>query len=158
MMNRKRYLGIFTAIVVVLVLFGCRRGAGDSQAHLRDSTAVTAGDTAQMLPPNLSLLSYEQREGRGLFLKYCSVCHGDQGKGDGFNAFNLDPKPRNLADDKYMHTLADDRIAQTIREGGRGVNRSSLMPSWGGRLTKNDILYLVAFVRTLPSDTAAASR
>src|SRR5689334_20124490 len=118
MINPKRFLGIFTAVVLVLVLVSCRRGAGDSQAHLRDSAAVTTGDTAQTLQPIVSLLSYEQREGRDLFLKYCSVCHGDQGKGDGFNAFNLDPKPRNLADDKYMHTLAYDRIAQTIREGG----------------------------------------
>jgi mono/diheme cytochrome c family protein len=98
---------------------------------------------------NVSHLSYEQRQGKNIFTKYCSVCHGMEGKGDGFNSFNLDPKPRDLTDGHYMNTLTDERLAQTIREGGRSVNRSSLMPSWGGRLTKDEILYVATYVRML---------
>jgi len=33
-------------------------------------------------------LTYEQQQGKILYTKYCSVCHGEQGKGDGFNAYN----------------------------------------------------------------------
>ncbi|MEE9170069.1 MAG: c-type cytochrome [bacterium] len=41
---------------------------------------------------------YAERKGKHLYAHYCAVCHGASGEGDGFNAFNLDPRPRNLAD------------------------------------------------------------
>jgi mono/diheme cytochrome c family protein len=71
-----------------------------------------------------------------------------EGKGDGFNSFSLDPKPRDLSNGQYMKVLTDERLVETVREGGRGVNRSPLMPTWGGRLTKDELMYVVAYVRT----------
>src|SRR6266498_3531699 len=41
--------------------------------------------------------SYELRLGKGLYSHYCQTCHGETGAGDGFNAFNLDPRPRDLS-------------------------------------------------------------
>ena len=93
-------------------------------------------------------LTYEQRQGKYFYSKYCLICHGAEGKGDGFNAFNLDTKPRNLTDGKYMTALSDARLIETVTQGGRGVNRSSLMPSWGGRLNKQEVEYIVAYIRT----------
>ncbi|MFQ5799736.1 MAG: c-type cytochrome [Bacteroidota bacterium] len=92
-------------------------------------------------------VSYEQRQGRYLYMKYCAVCHGEQGEGDGFNSFNLDPKPRDFTDADYMNALSDARLAETISQGGRGVSRSVLMPSWGGRLSKEEIEFLVSYLR-----------
>lgn len=80
-------------------------------------------------------------------MKYCAVCHGEEGKGDGFNAFNLDPKPRNFTDTIYMSALSDTRLLETIREGGRGVSKSPLMPSWAGRLNREEIEYVMLYVR-----------
>ena len=56
-----------------------------------------------------------------LHAKYCAVCHGKEGKGDGFNAFNLDPRRRDFSDSAYMAALSDDQIVQTITGGGRSV-------------------------------------
>jgi len=86
-------------------------------------------------------------------MRYCAVCHGEEGKGDGFNAFNLDPKPRDLTDSTYMKALSDLRLTETIVEGGRGVNKSPLMPSWGATLSKDEIQYLLHYVRTLGTAT-----
>ena len=96
-----------------------------------------------------SLLTYEERKGEALFAKYCAVCHGTEGKGDGFNAFNLDPRPRDLSDSAYMSALSDDQVLQTISGGGRSVNKSPLMPAYGRTLSHRETAFLIAFLRTL---------
>ena len=82
-------------------------------------------------------------------MKYCSVCHGDQGKGDGFNAYNLDPKPRDFTDPRAMAGIEDVTLLTTIADGGRGVNKSPLMPAWGGRMNKLEIGYVIQYVKAL---------
>lgn len=104
------------------------------------------------------VISYEQRQGRHLYLKYCSVCHGEEGNGDGFNAFNLNPKPRDFTDAAYMDALSDVRVAEAINEGGRGVNQSPLMPSWGGRMNKKEIAYVVEYIRSIVSSPRNSPR
>jgi mono/diheme cytochrome c family protein len=54
-----------------------------------------------------------------------------------------------------MKVLTDERLVETVREGGRGVNRSPLMPTWGGRLTKDELMYVVAYVRTFAVNNKA---
>jgi mono/diheme cytochrome c family protein len=93
--------------------------------------------------------TYEERQGAVLFGRYCAVCHGPEGKGDGFNAFNLDPRPRDLSDSTYMRALSDAQVLQTISGGGRSVNKSPLMPPYGWTLSRQEVLELGAFVRTL---------
>lgn len=115
--------------------------AGDS-VHAPDSAQTT---TLPAKPP----LSYEQGRGSFIYAKYCSVCHGQEGKGDGFNAFNLDPRPRDFSDTVYMNALSDDQILLTITGGGRSVNKSPLMPAYGWTLTRDQIRYVVAFLREL---------
>ena len=34
--------------------------------------------------------------GQEIYRHDCQTCHGEGGAGDGFNAFNLDPRPRDL--------------------------------------------------------------
>ncbi len=148
------YRMLTLALLAPLLVAGCGRVKEKPASLAANADSTQHVDSAAAAPA--PVLSYEAQQGRNIFMKYCAVCHGTEGKGDGFNAFNLDPKPRNLTDGAYMKTLTDDRLAQTIREGGRGVNRSSLMPSWGARLTKNEILDVAAFVRTFAVDSAAA--
>ena len=83
---------------------------------------------------------------RELYSRYCSVCHGQNGKGDGFNAFNLDPKPHSFSDSSFIARIDPDLIQETITKGGAGVGLSSLMPPWGRTLTKKDIELLAAHV------------
>ncbi len=109
--------------------------------------ADTAAQTASEQPA--ALLSYEERQGAVVFTKYCAVCHGQEGKGDGFNAFNLDPRPRDLSDSVAMRSLSDDQILRTITGGGRSVNKSPLMPAYGWTLNPQQIHYVAAYIRAL---------
>jgi len=35
--------------------------------------------------------------GEALYQKYCSICHGPEGRGDGHAAFFMSPKPRDFS-------------------------------------------------------------
>ncbi len=133
----------------VILLGGCRgastrvhHAGGQDSLKTSDSTVQPAAE-----PPPRSL-TFEQQQGKFFYTKYCAVCHGDDGKGDGFNAFNLDPKPRDFTDTKIMNGLSDDHLRETVRGGGAGVNKSSLMPAWGGTLNPRQIDYVVGYLRT----------
>ncbi|HEY5611179.1 MAG TPA: cytochrome c [Thermoanaerobaculia bacterium] len=100
--------------------------------------------------------SYTVREGRVLFTHYCAGCHGTEGEGDGFNAYSLDPKPRDLADPKLQNERTDEDLVGVIRLGGAAVGLSTGMPPWGRALSAREIRNVVAFIRTLR--TASAPR
>lgn len=138
------------AISIILTVQACSNKSGKT-GDAKDTVRVVRGPGQD---GNLHSLSYEQRQGKHLYTKYCAVCHGTEGKGDGFNAFNLDPKPRDFTDSRYMSALTDARLLETISQGGRGVNKSILMPSWGGRLTTAERTYVVAFIRLLSNQAA----
>ncbi len=124
-------------MVLLLALSGCARKGGTTATPAPVATSVS--------------LTFEQQQGKDLFGHYCAVCHGDQGAGDGFNSYNLDPKPHSLADSAYMAAFSDRNLEEVISRGGRGVNMSPEMPAYGGTLSTLEIAYVTAFVRWLPT-------
>lgn len=99
-------------------------------------------------------MPYTLRVGREMYLDYCSVCHGESGDGLGFNAYTLETKPRNFSDAEYMNELSDARLSETISEGGRGVNKSVLMPAWGNTFSQLEISFIVDYLRSFaPNNT-----
>ena len=92
---------------------------------------------------------YELATGRSVFHTYCAGCHGDTGAGDGFNAFNLDPHPRDLADPAFQKSKSNADLADAIRRGGAGVGLTSLMPPWGHTLDARHIDAVVLYIRSL---------
>ena len=139
----------FLTLLLPLLMAGCsaRKSAGPSVSadSVRTNDSALAAHAAV---PVEHVLSYEERQGSVLYVKYCAVCHGKEGKGDGFNAFNLDPRPRDFSDSLYMAALSDAQILQTIGGGGRSVNKSPLMPSYGWTIDNRQIRYVAAYIRT----------
>ncbi len=137
--------------VFLVLLAGCstknpvapKPGAASDSLRSPDSTSTVAVASPEVI------LTYEQRQGKFLYREYCMVCHGEEGKGDGFNAFNLDPRPRDFTDSTYMNALGDQQALATIMGGGRSVNKSPLMPPYGWTLKRDEIRYVVAYVKTL---------
>lgn len=141
------------SLILFILLAGC---SGQNSGHRKQGIAndslkvADSASTAAAAQPNI-VLTYEEREGKYLYERYCLVCHGQEGKGDGFNAFNLDPRPRDFSDSKYMNALGEKQMYETIRGGGRSVNKSPLMPSYGWTLKKEEIQYVTLYLRTFYS-------
>ncbi|MDE3057063.1 MAG: cytochrome c [Bacteroidota bacterium] len=139
----------FIALVLSFLFLQCSKHTNSAQKQPAKSDSTSAVDSSSQTPAApVHELTYEEREGQFLYTKYCNVCHGDAGKGDGFNAYNLNPKPQDFSDARYMNALSDEQIIQAITYGGSAINKSPLMPPWGGRLNKREIGYLAAYVQS----------
>lgn len=101
--------------------------------------------------------SYELRLGKAVFSHYCQTCHGETGAGDGFNAFNLDPRPKDLSDPALQKIKSDAELGDAIRRGGAGVGLSPLMPPYGHTLSTRQIEVVVLYLRSLRKDAAPAA-
>ncbi len=126
-------------------------GTSQAQADSESTPGSTAAIYASFGVP-IPELGYNAREGRGLYRHYCLNCHGDEGRGDGFNAFNLDPRPRSLADSTFQAQRSDADMIAAIRSGGSAVGLSTGMPPWGRTLNVLQIQDLVEYVRTLRTE------
>lgn len=87
--------------------------------------------------------------GADLYRMYCVQCHGTQGDGRGVNAKSMDVLPRSHIDPVEMSARQDADLTKVIREGGKSINKSVLMPSWGHNLSADQIEKLVRHLRTL---------
>ena len=92
-------------------------------------------------------MSYVESQGKRLFVHYCATCHGDEGRGDGQNASNLNPPPPDLTTSKTTRDVL--LLTKVITEGSAAVGRSPLSPPWGRSLTRQEIDYLVAYCESL---------
>jgi len=125
--------------IVLLVTAACRRAApappADPMLEAIRAEEKEAG------------LSYSEGQGRRVFARYCATCHGDEGKGDGQNASNLNPPPPDLT---ASPNLADAAyVRRVVSEGSAAAGRSPLSPPWGRTLSPQQIDYVVLYCRAL---------
>ncbi len=148
-MGLKNILMIFIGLIFIL---GCQKETQITKQsrEVQDTTAVVEQARPEETPQKvLASLTYSQRKGKLLYEHYCAVCHGETGKGDGFNSYNLNPRPRDLTEPGYLDSITDDWLMEIISQGGRGVKRSVLMPSYENTLTKKQIRDIIDYLRYL---------
>jgi mono/diheme cytochrome c family protein len=83
--------------------------------------------------------------GAALFAKYCTLCHGAGGAGDGRAASLQKVPPANLT----VSTRPRSYKIQIVRHGGAALGRSSSMPAWDDVLTDAEIAEVVDYVQLL---------
>lgn len=92
-------------------------------------------------------------DGRRLYVHYCSVCHGSEGRGDGFHADTLlarsGVRPSDLTDTAHFESKADQELYVTIALGGGHGGKSTFMPAWRVSLTPAERKSLVSYVRAI---------
>ena len=140
---------LLAAALILISGSGCgRRSVG---ARVSKNVAANVANNLQSpeAPSPAPSASYELRLGKMVFAYYCQTCHGETGAGDGFNAFNLDPKPKDLSDPAFQKSRLDEQLEDAVRRGGNGIGLSPLMPPYGRTLSDRQILEVVRYMRTL---------
>jgi len=85
--------------------------------------------------------------GRGIYMQNCAVCHGVNGRGNGPVSQSMIKKPANFTR-SYFSGYSDAMWFYRIKEGVAGTR----MPRWGKTLSEEQMAYIVAYLKTLPSD------
>jgi mono/diheme cytochrome c family protein len=138
---------VWGLLLALVIAGGCSRHK-DASAPA-PAAATPAAEVAVSTPPLEPALSYELRLGKQVFRHYCQTCHGETGAGDGFNAFNVEPHPRDLSDPAFQKVKSNADLTDTIRRGGVGVGLTAMMPPWGKTLTPDQIDQVVGYIRSL---------
>jgi cytochrome c553 len=142
--NSRQFLLINTALFFLCLMAGCQSTTNSENTININQVAET--DSLYQEDPWLKF-SYSERQGKILYDRYCAGCHGEQGTGDGFNAYSLNPPPKNLSISNLI-TSSDSSLAEIIKKGGLGVSRSVLMPAYSYTLTNDEISSLVDYIKT----------
>jgi len=82
------------------------------------------------------------KEGRSLYLKHCKVCHGPEGKGDGYTHFN--PPVADLTVSR-IQKKSDKELWESIHMGVP----NTAMGMWRFVLSDEAIANVLAYVRSL---------
>jgi mono/diheme cytochrome c family protein len=122
---------VLAGLAVAVTLFGI--------AHLRSDERPAAP------PPQIG------DRGRILYETHCAICHGLTGKGDGAGAAVIRQSIRDFSNPAAMREVEDRFLFEIIKKGSSQFGRSNAMPSWGMKLSDEEIRAVVAHIRTLVS-------
>jgi mono/diheme cytochrome c family protein len=130
-LRRTAYRGALTGGAVLMVAGGVLAFGVDQHTNAQDPrqgnpVAPTEDSVAR---------------GKELFQQNCVACHGVDGRGDGPDAAELNPKPTDFRLHMPLHT--DPQFYAFIHDGYAG----SAMPKFGSAFSEDDIWNLVNFLR-----------
>jgi mono/diheme cytochrome c family protein len=142
---------IVGTVLLNLLLTSCvQEASGLNPLALRTPTGSLDNPEFQETPENqknpFDGNQRQARQGEILYQASCASCHGDTGEGDGQASSSLDPPPGNLAD--RVNGLTDLYLYWRIADGGLMEPFNSLMPSWRGILSEEQIWQVITFLRT----------
>lgn len=140
--NAFALFALLTTTVLLLPLISISAKGSDDEARLYNKSQDSSKAVLAKAEPE-----GDPAKGMEIFQANCAACHGPEGKGDGAAAAALNPKPRNLSDAEYVSALSSEHLLKVITEGGASVGKSPMMAAWGGILSENDILNVIAYIR-----------
>lgn len=82
--------------------------------------------------------------GMELYKKYCQVCHGEEGGGDGIITKLMKIRPMDHYNPNETSRLDNNEIVRSILDG-----KGRFMPAWRGILSQSDVEGLVSYIRLL---------
>jgi len=163
-MNRVGTSGERCLLATLVLLFVLVVSCGPSQRSPASASANKKGDFYALAVENRfeDSLSVDLARGKQLFERYCVICHGESGDGNGFNAYNLKSnfkvEPFDFTDSTTAATLTFESVRRAITLGGAGIGKSQYMPPWGKTLTDYDLNSVSSFVWAVVMDNRQKNR
>jgi mono/diheme cytochrome c family protein len=149
-MNPARRWHVIAALILAAAF--AQSGCGSRQA-VRRAASADSSFAAVTFQRGRSPAALAELRGRVIYDRYCAICHGTTGGGDGFNAYNLksafNVTPTAFGDSALFHALSRDTALAMIRDGGAAAGRSPAMPPWGKTLTPGEIVDVWQYIRSL---------
>ena len=99
------------------------------------------------LPPDFDARAASPRgrpPGRPLFLRYCAICHGERGDGQGARASAFTTPPRDFTNEAWRRSTSARRVYRAVRDGLPGTP----MPAWRA-LGDDAVVDLTAYVLSI---------
>ncbi len=82
--------------------------------------------------------------GMQLYQKYCQVCHGEEGDGDGIMTRLMGIMPMDHTNPNETSSIDNEELVKSILDG-----KGRFMPAWRGILSQEDVGALVSYIRLL---------
>ncbi len=82
--------------------------------------------------------------GYQLYQRYCQVCHGEEGDGDGIMTQLIGMMPTDHTNPNETNRFSNEELMQSILNG-----KGRFMPAWRGTLSQSDVEALVSYIRLL---------
>lgn len=160
-------------ICSIVVLVAAARSTSDGQqTQAVDGSSSHAQLAQEQHPPGdvqiqiLGRRFYESdfTQGQAIYTQYCAACHGIDGQGQ-FPTAPLEPDatgrvgapPHNETGHSWHHS--DVLLIRYVTEGGfSDLTRFYAMPPFGDVLTDEQILFVIAYIKTMWTDEQRASQ
>jgi DMSO reductase family type II enzyme heme b subunit len=115
---------------------------------------TAAAKKVETEPVKPTPVAADEEAGKALYERYCTQCHGDEGKGDGPAADLVYPRPRDFTLGMYKvrstpsgQLPTDHDLFRAISEGLPGTS----MPAWKKYLAENERWQLAHYVKRFES-------
>jgi mono/diheme cytochrome c family protein len=157
--------------VVTLLLLVAAQPLSESQtqfdgavAHQSQGESEQASGAAQIQILATPFDQSDITQGQAIYTQYCAACHGIDGQGQ-FPEAPLEPDstgrigapPHNETGHSWHHS--DVLLIRYVTEGGfSDPARFYIMPPFGAILTEEQILQVIAYIKTLWTDEQRASQ
>ncbi len=139
------------AVLCVLALSGCRRGAAEvkpGEAFGAYDKEADWNDSSKFIP-----LGYQESQGKRVFYQYCVWCHADATPAGPSNRSNVTPMPPLMNDGEKLNGESDEYMQNIITLGGSALGKSAMMPPYGKTLSPDEIKAVIAFTRAIAQPT-----
>ena len=113
-------------------------------------TPKSGGGTVTVTSREIAL-GYQEKLGREVSEKYCTVCHDPESTPEKVSNFDnlAPPAPHQFTDGNTLNPMSDGDLIKIIADGGPALGKSPQTPAYRRTLTMAEIKAVVAYLRAV---------